>query len=128
MFHLIVKGYLLDVLANCHKRCLDVIAESADFLDVLSHDQKLSVVAFFLHSCCLLETQASFKCQLQIGDPSEETRNFQKSLERPFEAHVQDQEATRLFGTNFDASLVNQDMLKKIPGEMFYFKARDEGN
>lgn len=60
MFHLIVKGYLLDVLANCHKRCLDVIAESADFLDVLSHDQKLSVVAFFLHRCCLLETQAFF--------------------------------------------------------------------
>lgn len=88
MFHLIVKGYLLDVLANFHKRCLDVVAESADFLDVLSHDQKLSVVAFSLHRCCLSE--------IQIGDPSEETLNFQKSLERPFEAHVQDQEVTRL--------------------------------
>lgn len=66
MFHLIVKGYLLDVLANCHKRCLDVIAESADFLDVLSHDQKLSVVAFFLHRCCLLETQASFNVNYRV--------------------------------------------------------------
>ncbi|XP_061169987.1 uncharacterized protein LOC133179211 [Saccostrea echinata] len=54
--------------------------------------------------------------------------DFLKSLDRPFEAHVQDQEVTRLFGTNFDASVVNQDMLEEIPGEMFHFKARDEGD
>jgi hypothetical protein len=32
-----------------------------------------------------------------------------------------------LFGTNFDASVVNQDMLEGIPGEMFHFKATNEG-
>lgn len=66
--------------------------------------------------------------ELYNGDPSEETLYFLRSLERPFEAHVQDQEVTRLFGTNFDASVINQDMLEEMPGEMFHFKARDEGN
>lgn len=65
--------------------------------------------------------------ELCNGNPSEETIDFLKSLERPLEAHVQDLHVTRLFGTNFDASVINQDMLEDIPGEMFHFKATDEG-
>lgn len=50
---------------------------------------------------------------------------FLRSLDRPLDAP--DQEITKLFGTNFDASVINQDILEKLPGALFHFKAKDEG-
>ena len=50
---------------------------------------------------------------------------FLSSLDRPLK--VQDEEITKLFGTNFDTCVINQDILEELPGEMFCFKAKDEG-
>jgi hypothetical protein len=33
----------------------------------------------------------------------------------------------RLFGTNFDTAYVNQEMLEELEGDIFVFKAKDEG-
>ena len=33
----------------------------------------------------------------------------------------------RLFGTNFDTAYVNQEMLEGLEGDIFVFKAKDEG-
>ena len=33
----------------------------------------------------------------------------------------------RLFGTNFDSAYVNQEMLEELEGDIFVFKAKDEG-
>jgi hypothetical protein len=45
-------------------------------------------------------------------------------LERPLDAPSK--EITRLFGANFDTRVINQDMLEEMPGEMFFFKSKDE--
>ena len=63
--------------------------------------------------------------ELCNGRPSEETVQFLRSLERPLDAPSE--EITRLFGTNFDTCVINQDMLEEMPGEMFFFKSKDEG-
>lgn len=48
-----------------------------------------------------------------------------ETLDRPLDAP--DQQITKLFGTNFDASVINQDILEELPGALFHFKAKDEG-
>lgn len=53
-------------------------------------------------------------------------KQFFRSLERPLDAPSE--EITRLFGTNFDTCVINQDMLEEMPGEMFFFKSKDEGD
>lgn len=50
---------------------------------------------------------------------------FVSSLDRPLK--VPDEEVTKLFGTNFDTCVINQDILEELPGEMFCFKVKDEG-
>ncbi|KAK3082509.1 hypothetical protein FSP39_008125, partial [Pinctada imbricata] len=64
--------------------------------------------------------------ELCDGRPSEETIQFLRSLDRPLNASPED--ITRLYGTNFDACVVNQDMLEQMNGEMFSFKAKDKGD
>ncbi|KAK3094086.1 hypothetical protein FSP39_024037 [Pinctada imbricata] len=64
--------------------------------------------------------------ELCDGRPSEETIQFLRSLDRPLNASPED--IMRLYGTNFDACVVNQDMLEQMNGEMFSFKAKDKGD
>lgn len=59
------------------------------------------------------------------GSPSEETMQFLSSLDRPLK--VPDEEVTKLFGTNFDTCVINENILEELPGEKFCFKAKDEG-
>lgn len=63
--------------------------------------------------------------ELCDGSPSEETIQFLRSLDRPL--NVPDEEVTKLFGTNFDTCVINQDILEELAGEMVCFKAKDEG-
>ncbi|XP_062616249.1 uncharacterized protein LOC134277961 [Saccostrea cucullata] len=63
--------------------------------------------------------------ELCDGEPSEETVQFLRSLDRSIDAPAQ--EVTKLFGTNFDASVINQDTLEEMPGATFHYKATDEG-
>lgn len=63
--------------------------------------------------------------ELCDGSPSEETMQFLSSLDRPLK--VPDEEITKVFGTYFDTCVINQDILEELPGEMFCFKAKDEG-
>jgi hypothetical protein len=46
-------------------------------------------------------------------------------LNRPLLNFTDD--VTRLFGTNFDTAYVNQEMLEELEGDIFVFKAKDEG-
>lgn len=39
----------------------------------------------------------------------------------------QPEDITRLYGTNFDTCVVNQDMLEQMDGEMVSYKAKDKG-
>ena len=63
--------------------------------------------------------------ELCEGTPSTETEEFLKSLNRPLPNFTDD--VTRLFGTNFDTAYVNQEMLEELEGDIFVFKAKDEG-
>lgn len=60
--------------------------------------------------------------ELCRGEPSKETENFLRSLNKEIPGDV-----TRLFGTNFDAECVNDDLLEKEDGEMYVFNAIDQG-
>lgn len=63
--------------------------------------------------------------ELCDGKPSQETIQFLRSLDRPLDAPPED--ITRLYGTNFDTCVVNQDMLEQMDGEMVSYKAKDKG-
>lgn len=63
--------------------------------------------------------------ELCDGKPSQETIQFLRSLDRPLDAPLED--ITRLYGTNFDTCVVNQDMLEQMDGEMVSYKAKDNG-
>jgi hypothetical protein len=78
------------------------------------------IVLFDLRtSCC---TGINELCE---GTLSTETQEFLKSLNRPLPNFTDD--VTRLFGTNFDTAYVNQEMLEELEGDIFVFKAKDEG-
>lgn len=63
--------------------------------------------------------------ELCDGKPSQETIQFLRRLDRPLDATPED--ITRLYGTNFDTCVVNQDMLEQMDGEMVSYKAKDKG-
>lgn len=63
--------------------------------------------------------------ELCDGKPSQETIQFLRSFDRPLDATPED--ITRLYGTNFDTCVVNQDMLEQMNGEMVSYKAKDKG-
>lgn len=63
--------------------------------------------------------------ELCDGKPSQETIQFLRSLDRPLDAPPED--IIRLYGTNFDTCVVNQDMLEQMVGEMVSYKAKDKG-
>lgn len=63
--------------------------------------------------------------ELCDGKPSQETIQFLRSFDRPLDATPED--ITRLYGTNFDTCVVNQDMLEQMDGEMVSYKAKDKG-
>lgn len=62
--------------------------------------------------------------ELCDGKPSQETIQFLRSLDRPLDATPE--YITRLYGTNFDTCVVNQDMLEQMDGEMVSYKAKDK--
>jgi len=62
--------------------------------------------------------------ELCDGDPSNETLALMCSLDRPL---PEDNDVTRLYGTNFDVNYVNHDMLDDMEGEYFTFRATDKG-
>ena len=62
--------------------------------------------------------------QLCDGCPDENTETFLKGLNRD----LPDEEGLcRLFGTNFDAAYINQYFLDANPGDLYTYKASDEG-
>ena len=58
------------------------------------------------------------------GDVSEDMCRFANSLSRPLN---QDQDATHLFGTNFECLLHNSEKLKLIEGPSVTYTSTDEG-
>ena len=63
--------------------------------------------------------------QLCEGCPDKNTETLLKSLNRDL---TDDKGVCRLFGTNFDAAYINQYYLDAHAGELYTYKASDEGN
>ena len=62
--------------------------------------------------------------QLCDGCPDKQTEALLKGLRRELD---DDEDVCRLYGTNFDATYVNQLYLDELDGEMFTYKATDKG-
>ncbi|XP_061167824.1 uncharacterized protein LOC133176769 [Saccostrea echinata] len=67
------------------------------------------------------------KCinELEIGDPSDESVAFLKSLDRPLPS---EEECIHLFARNYDVDIFNYNKLQNLPGELKLYKSRDEGS
>ena len=67
------------------------------------------------------------KCinELEVGDPSDESIAFLKSLDRPL---PNEEECIHLFARNYDVDIFNYNKLQNLPGELKIYKARDEGS
>lgn len=67
------------------------------------------------------------KCinELEVGDPSDESVAFLKSLDRPL---LNEEKCIHLFARNYDVNLFNYNNLQNLPGELKIFKAKDEGS
>lgn len=65
--------------------------------------------------------------ELCDGNPTEETEEFVKSLDRPLQ-NIPNNDIQYLFGTNFDVEFMNQEKLDElIPGPPKYFRSLDTG-
>lgn len=62
--------------------------------------------------------------ELYDGSPTDTTIQLPRSLT----AKVSDEQTLRLYGTNFDARYMNEEMLDKMECETQVFKATVEGN
>ena len=62
--------------------------------------------------------------ELCDGCPSPHTVAFLRSLDRPLPEQMN---PTFLFGTRFDADVINQEMVEEMPGPAISFKSIDEG-
>ena len=60
------------------------------------------------------------------GVISEETASLMKSLDRPLT--VQNEAIVKLFPTNYEASVVNYEIMEGLSGEFFTYKSVDNGN
>jgi len=63
--------------------------------------------------------------ELCDGCPSDGTIDLLLSLDRPLGEEATD--VKQLYGTNFDASFVNQNILDEMENEQHVFKAEDSG-
>ena len=63
--------------------------------------------------------------ELSIGDPSESSVKFLRSLKRPI---PHSDNTVFIYGTNFDVDFYNYDQLQKLNGIMYIYKSNDKGN
>jgi hypothetical protein len=67
--------------------------------------------------------------ELCNGNPSEETLQLLRSLDRLLQTETEEADITKLYGTNFDARYINQTMLEEMNTvHTETYTAQDEGN
>lgn len=67
------------------------------------------------------------KCvnELELGEPTDESIAFLKSLDRPL---PNEDQCVNLFARNYDVDVFNYNKIQNLPGELKLYKAKDEGS